>query len=68
MKWALVGIAHFNTDLIQAFSWAAGRLSIWWLGDPEGPETYRDPDRKHYLSLCRALGLRPVGVEANGEK
>ena len=60
MKWAQVGKAHFNTDLIQAFYWDAGRLVVHWLGDPEQPECYKDPERVGYLRLCQALGVRPV--------
>ena len=67
MKWARVGLSHWNTDLIQAFSWSDGRLAVWWLGDAEQPETYRDPARESYLSLCRALGVRPVEVGADGK-
>lgn len=67
MKWVNVGVAHWNTDLIQSFSWSGGRLAVWWLGDDEQPETNRDPDRKMYHALCKALGVRPVEVAENGK-
>lgn len=59
MKWTRVNKAFFNTELMKAFHWSAGKLWIWWLGEDE-PETYADPDREHYLDLCRRLILTPV--------
>lgn len=67
MKWVQVGIAHFNTDLILAFNWSGGTLFIWWLGEPEGPDSYKDPDRIFYNRLCRTLGVRPVEADPLGE-
>ena len=67
MKWAIVGSAHWNTDLIKAFTWSDGRLAVWWLGEAEGPEIIKDRDRALYLSLCRALGVAPVEVVADGK-
>lgn len=67
MKWATLGKAHFNTDLIQAFSWSGGKLQVWWHGEPEGPEFYEDPDRVMYNRLCLALGIAPVEGAADGE-
>ena len=67
MRWALINSAHFNTYLIQAFYWAAGKLYIYWQGE-EGPDGYADPDRENYLRLCHAAGVRPVEeVDACGE-
>lgn len=66
MKWVRVGKAHFNTALIQAFTWSAGHLLVWWHGE-EGPEWYADPDRAYYLNLCCILGVRPVEEDADGE-
>ena len=67
MKWANVGTAHWNTNLIQAFSWSEGRLDVWWLGEDGKPDTYRDPNREKYHAVCRALGLRPLEVAENGK-
>ena len=67
MRWALVNSAYFNTYLIQAFHWSAGKLYVYWQGD-EDFETYADPDRANYLRLCHAAGVRPVEeVGARGE-
>lgn len=67
MKWVKIGTAHWNTDLIKAFSYSGGRLLVWWLGEAEGPETFPDRDRELYTQLCRGLGLAPLEVSADGE-
>ena len=67
MRWFRVGSSHWNANHIQAFSWSNGRLAVWWLGDAEQPETYKDPDGVLYLSLCHALGVAPAEVAADGK-
>lgn len=69
MKWITVGSAHWNTDLIQAFSWSAGRLLVWWQGvtEKEGPEIYTDPDGAMYNQLCLRIGVRPLEVGPGGK-
>lgn len=59
MKWVRVNKAFFNTDLMMSFYWAAGKLWVHWHGE-DAPEGYADPDREHYLTLCRRLTLSPV--------
>ena len=66
MKWVNVGGAHWNTDLIQAFSWSQGRLCVYWHGEVENPDIYKDPDRVMYNRLCMALGVAPVEVGSDG--
>lgn len=61
MKWAKIGKAYFNTALITAFYWSAGRLCIHWVGEGEGgPDIYTDVNREQYLRLCRCVGVAPV--------
>lgn len=67
MKWVTIGNAHWNTDLVKAFSWGAGKLLVWWEDEPEGPEYYKDPTGLLYRSMCRCLGIVPQEVAANGE-
>lgn len=66
MKWAQVNKAHFNLDLILAFHWRGGKLFIYWLGE-DGPDTYPDPDRSNYMSLCLAAGVAPLKEDADGK-
>lgn len=66
MKWARVKMAHWNTDLIKAFHWSAGRLRVWWLSEPD-VDVYDDPDRERYEALCRILGVLPVEVDDSGQ-
>lgn len=68
MKWVTVGTSHWNTDLIQAFSWAGGRLFVCWHGEAESnPESCEDPDRAMYNRLCLCLGVAPVEVDPDGK-
>lgn len=66
MKWVLVARTHINTDLVQAFFWTEGQLTIWVVADDVSMK-FRDPDRALYLKLCRALGVRPVEEAADGK-
>ena len=67
MKWVTVGTAHWNTDLIPAFLWRGGMLSIWWQGEAEtNPDVYKDPDRAQYKRLCLARGVAEVSADGKG--
>ena len=59
MKWVLIGERHINTDQVQVFLWAEGKLTIFYAGDEEGT-IYLDADKKKYYKLCRAVGVRPA--------
>lgn len=61
MKWVRIHKAYFNTALITAFYWSAGKLVVHWVGEGEsGPDYFKDTDRKDYLRLCRCLGVPPI--------
>lgn len=65
MRWVNVTKAHFNTSLILAFYWSAGKLYVYWHNATDY-EWYSDPDREDYLRLCRALGVAPVEEDSDG--
>ena len=67
MKWVRIGKSFFNTDLIQAFYWALGKLWVHHMGDPD-PEGYADPNKEKYYRLCLAVGMAPVEEDDYGEK
>lgn len=66
MKWVLLNRTHINTNLVTAFWWEEHQLIVWFAGEPARAR-YRDPDRKLYVKLCHALGVRPEEVDNNGE-
>ena len=59
MKWVTVEIMHINTKNLDAFYWYEGELYLVFNSDPK-PVTIEDPDREHYLKLCRQQGVQPV--------
>ena len=58
MKWVTVDNTHLNTNQIQGFYWHRGNLVITFNG--RAPERWEDPNREHYLKLCRSQGIQPV--------
>ena len=68
MKWVTVGKGHWNTDNIEAFYWADGRLCVHWHDREENSfESYRDPDRAMYKRLCLCVGVAPLEVSSDGK-
>lgn len=66
MRFARVNDAHFNISLMMSFYWCGGKLFIYWVGE-DGPDTYPDPDRSNYMSLCLAAGVAPIEEDADGK-
>lgn len=65
MKWILIKDLHINTDHVQTFHWARGRLVIGFTGEGR-PWTWEDPDKQLYIKMCHLLGVRPVEEDPNG--
>lgn len=58
MKWVLIGKRHINTDLVQMFWWADGGLNLF-IADNDCRHHIEDPEKKNYIKLCQAVGVRP---------
>lgn len=65
MKWVEISRTHINTNNIECFFWYDGQLKIYWAGTPND-SSIPDPDKKHYLKLCRSVGVRPYEEEDDG--
>ena len=58
MKWVLIRKRHINTDQVQAFWWADGKLRIMFEND-EALHIIEDPEKQSYRKMCQAIGVRP---------
>lgn len=59
-KWITLDHSHINTDKIESFSWADGRLYVWFRFDTCSSTVWADPDKTKYHRLCKAVGVIPA--------
>ena len=61
MRWVLIGGDHVNMDNVELFRWDEGQLEVFFNGEYEA--IIEDPDKAHYIKLCRQMGVRPYEEE-----
>lgn len=62
MKWVTIDNIHLNAGAIEGFYWTEGSLYLRLISS-DANLVRKDPDRKKYLRICAALGVRPVGED-----